>query len=59
MDNLEPCLPSAEDARHSPNVPRLPLLPRILQHNIRDFKHSQRERVFSVLPDGLEDAGEE
>jgi hypothetical protein len=58
MHNLEPSLPSAEHRRTPPHVPRLPLLPRVFDDDVGNLEDSEREGVFAVLADGLEDDGE-
>lgn len=59
VHNFEPSSSSTEDTCDPPDVPRLSLEGRILEHDVRDLEDPQRQCVFSVLSDRLEESREE
>lgn len=59
MHNLKPRTLPANRRREMAFIPRLPFKRQILERHIRALEHPDRQRVFLVLPDRLQDPREQ
>lgn len=59
MNDLEPRALIAPHRREPPRIARLALRARVLEHDVGRLEDPDRQRVRAVLPDRLEEAGEE
>ena len=59
MNDLETSSPSAEDTGDSSYIPRLSFFRCVLEDDIAHFENLERERMFAVFSERLEESGEE